>query len=603
MVPQFFLVFLIALTTATPVNASESAEIDRDLPSITNSQIPLDRVRSKSAVETAQIESVVETKTAPIESAVEITSTQTESAVETETAQIKSAVETAQIESAVETASTQTKSTFVDLEMKEARKDESLANITSVSELSDVKPTDWAFQALKSLVERYGLIAGYPDGTFRGNRALTRYEFAAALNAALDRLNQQIGTNTANFITREDLEILRKLQTEFEAELISLRGRIENLSQRLDAVQQFSTTTKLEGEALLGVIGVDGNEKADGEGDVDSNLTLGYRVRLNFDTSFTGKDRLRTRLQANNISKVSDAAGTDMANLTFQGESDNKFELSRLEYRFPINRQAVVYVEAVGGSLNDYTDTLNPYLSGSSRGTISRFGQRNPIYRQGEGSGIGVSYAVSKRVSLDVGFIADKANDPEIGFGKAAYGAIAQLTLRPTNNIGVGLTYVRSYNSLDTGTGSDRANDPFDDESDAITANSFGIQSTVKLSRQLTAGGWVGYTRAQALDLRDRPQASMFNWAVTLAFPDLGSEDSVGGIVIGQQPKVINSDFIEDDREYIDPDTSLHLEAFYRRQLTDNLAVTLGLLAITNPEHNRNNDPIYIGTLRTTLSF
>jgi len=50
-----------------------------------------------------------------------------------------------------------------------------LEQVTSVSQLSDVQPTDWAFQALQSLVERYGCIAGYPDGTYRGNRALTRY--------------------------------------------------------------------------------------------------------------------------------------------------------------------------------------------------------------------------------------------------------------------------------------------------------------------------------------------------------------------------------------------------------------------------------------------
>ena len=592
MFPLFSLVFLIALATATPVFASESAEIDRQLTSPVNSEESSDPIESDREIKLDN-NSTKSNIPAPVNQM-------------PENSQILEipAVETTSV-SAVEIADIQTKSAFVDLGIKEAEKGdrESLANVTSVSELSDVKPTDWAFSALKSLVERYGLIAGYPDGTFRGNRALTRYEFAAALNAALDRLNQQIGANTANLISREDLEILRRLQAEFEGELAGLRGRIENLSQRLDAVQQFSTTTTLDGEALVAVIGVEGNKKADDKGDVDSNLTLGYRVRLNFDTSFTGKDRLRTRLQANNIPKVSDAAETDMANLTFQGESDNKFELSRLEYRFPINQQAVVYVATVGGSLNDYTDTLNPFLSGSSRGTVSRFGQRNPIYRHGEGSGIGVSYTVSKSVSLDVGFVADKVSDPAIGFGKAAYGAIAQLTIRPTNNIGVGLTYVRSYNSLDTGTGSDRANDPFDGESDAIAANSFGLQSTVKINRHLTAGGWVGYTRAQALDLRDRPQASMLNWAVTLAFPDLGSEDSVGGIVIGQQPKVINSDFIEDDREYIDPDTSLHLEAFYRRQVTDNLAVTLGLLAITNPEHNSNNDHIYIGTLRTTFSF
>ena len=58
-----------------------------------------------------------------------------------------------------------------------------LAQVTSVSELSDVQPGDWAFTALQRLVEEYGCLEGYPDRTYRGNRALTRYEFAAGLNA------------------------------------------------------------------------------------------------------------------------------------------------------------------------------------------------------------------------------------------------------------------------------------------------------------------------------------------------------------------------------------------------------------------------------------
>src|SRR4028119_1759412 len=69
---------------------------------------------------------------------------------------------------------------------------DNLGQVTSVSQFSDVQPTDWAFQALQSLVERYGCIAGYPDGTYRGNRALTRYEFAAGVNACLDRVNELI---------------------------------------------------------------------------------------------------------------------------------------------------------------------------------------------------------------------------------------------------------------------------------------------------------------------------------------------------------------------------------------------------------------------------
>ncbi len=47
----------------------------------------------------------------------------------------------------------------------------SMSQINSVSQLRDVSPTDWAYESLRSLVERYGCIVGYPDRTFRGNRA------------------------------------------------------------------------------------------------------------------------------------------------------------------------------------------------------------------------------------------------------------------------------------------------------------------------------------------------------------------------------------------------------------------------------------------------
>ena len=49
---------------------------------------------------------------------------------------------------------------------------------------SPTSTTDWAYQALANLVETYGCVAGYPNGTFRGNRAMTRYEAAALLTPA-----------------------------------------------------------------------------------------------------------------------------------------------------------------------------------------------------------------------------------------------------------------------------------------------------------------------------------------------------------------------------------------------------------------------------------
>ncbi|MGL5880145.1 MAG: iron uptake porin, partial [Xenococcaceae cyanobacterium] len=129
----------------------------------------------------------------------------------------------------------------------------SLAQVTSVSQLSDVQPTDWAFQALQSLVERYGVIAGYPDGTFRGNRAMTRYEFAAGLNAALDRINELIATGSDNTVSRDDLATLQRLQQEFAPELATLRGRVDTLEATTAELEanQFSTTTKLEGEVIF----------------------------------------------------------------------------------------------------------------------------------------------------------------------------------------------------------------------------------------------------------------------------------------------------------------------------------------------------------------
>ncbi|MBG1242237.1 iron uptake porin [Nostoc sp. NZL] len=482
---------------------------------------------------------------------------------------------------------------------------DSFAKINAVSELAKIQPTDWAFQSLKFLIDRYSLLAGYSDSTFNGNRAMTRYEFVAILATTINRIDKLKSAETANGISQEDLENLKRLKAEFGKELEVIQGRLDNLENRIEStIQPFSITTKFKGEVLFAVSGVSSGEKVDGSGDsTDSNLTLSSRARLTFDTSFTGKDNLRIRLQASNLPRIDDATGTDMARLAFQSNSDNEFELSVLEYRLPIGEQATVYFEAEGGDLDDFVDPLNPFLSSSSRGAISRFAQRNPIYRQGGGAGVGVVYDFSDSISLSLGYLADDVNDPEVGFGEAEYGAIAQLTLEPSDSFKVALSYIQSYNSLNTGTGSSRANDPFDDESDAILADSFGLQSAIALNNNLNVSGWVGFTRATAMDLPNNPTADIFNWAVTFALIDLGRENSIGGIAIGQPPKVINNDLEVANQEYEDQDTSLHLEAFYRFQVDDNISITPGLVMITNPEHDGNNSTSYIGTIRTTFRF
>ena len=170
--------------------------------------------------------------------------------------------------------------------------------VTSISQFNDVKPTDWPYQALQKLVENYGCVAGYPNGTFAGGKAMTRYEAAALLNACLDRIT-------------EVTDALKKLMKEFEKELAVLKGRVDGLEARVGVLEanQFSTTTKLKGIAtfVLGGNSFGGTSSAT----VAQNqtrfgaTTFNYDLQLILDTSFTGKDLLRTTLRAGNFANTS----------------------------------------------------------------------------------------------------------------------------------------------------------------------------------------------------------------------------------------------------------------------------------------------------------
>ena len=102
----------------------------------------------------------------------------------------------------------------------EIQADNSLDQVTNVNQLRDVAPTDWAYEALRSLVDRYGCIAGFPNQTYRGNQPLSRYEFAAGLNSCLNQIERLIASSQS--VGQEDLEAIQRLSQEFEAELATL---------------------------------------------------------------------------------------------------------------------------------------------------------------------------------------------------------------------------------------------------------------------------------------------------------------------------------------------------------------------------------------------
>jgi len=479
----------------------------------------------------------------------------------------------------------------------------SMNQVTSVSQLSDVRPTDWAFQALQSLVERYGCIAGYPDGTYRGNRALTRYEFAAGLNACLDQVTKLIGSSTANFVTREDLAVLQRLQEEFAAELASLRGRVDALEARTSELEanQFSTTTTLNGETIFAVSDTFGKGAV---GDDKTTANLGYRVRLNFDSSFTGTDRLRTRLQARNNARYDRPTGTPMTRTNFDGDGGSEITLDKLSYQFLIGSRTNVEIGAKGLTSDDVAPLINPYFDSAAQGAVSRFGAFNPaIYNTPGETGIAINHQLTDRLNLTLSYLANTAADSTEGNGlfNGSYGAIAQLTYSPTSDLDLALSYVRSYSrkndvDLSLGTGSNNANQPFNQN--ATRGNHFGLQASWRPSSRFALSGWAGYVDAQQLSGGDA-KAEIWNGGVTFAFPDLFSEGNVGGLIVGVPPKTTRNDI----KENKDNATSLHVEALYRIQVSDFISVTPGVYVITNTDHNKDNGTTWVGVLRTSFTF
>lgn len=500
-----------------------------------------------------------------------------------------------------------------------------MEQVTSVSQLRDVKPTDWAFQALQSLVERYGCIVGYPDRTFRGNRALSRYEFAAGVNACMDRISELIASATSDLVRKEDLLALQRLQEEFAAELAVLRGRVDSLEARTTTLegQQFSTTTKLNAQLILALSDTWG-DRVGGNSD-DSQPFLADRTRLNFETSFNGRDLLRVRLQfgnflnANNESQIALATGTGMTRLNFDTDFGNLVTIPHVRYFFPVSDSVAFVVGPTGIGYTDITDTITPpTVADDGLGIPSLFGEYSPFYRRGGGGGA-VNWNITKDVVLTVGYLAGNPQFPDQknGLFNGGYNAMAQLAFYGKWG-GIGAGFSQTYSpggqvGLMGGTGSFLANSPFGNNI-ATTGDLVNLSGFVRVTPNFNIHAWGGYMWANAENsgfsqlsngrggtdlffVGEGDSANIWYAAVGLTFPDIGGKGYMPGVLVGIPPKVSNSDVLQEQS------TAYHVEAFYRLQLTDKIAITPGFWVIFNPENNSNNDTQYVGVLRTTFNF
>ncbi len=523
-----------------------------------------------------------------------------------------------------------------------------MLQVTSVTQLSDVQPTDWAYQSLQSLVDRYGCIVGYPDGTFRGGRPLSRYEFAAGLNACMDKINELIAQGTAGLVSKDDLEAVRKLQEDFAAELAVLKGRVDSLEARTSTLeaQQFSTTTKLSGLAFFNITGLSGGNGVVAEarpaapfnpnvapGRVVStsnpNVTFSNLAWLTLLTSFSGKDQLITQLAVGN--------GLSPANLLISGGNFfntwgvpftdqtagvniNTFILRELSYGFPLTDNIRI---VVGPRVNVYRYFDDNRFTFLLNGVASFNGSGSTLFNGIDRGAGGVAiFKLGSAFEFKVGYFGqateflpnNPAADPTQGLFNGLSTAIAELDIYPSKDISLRFTYVRTNQPatnvqfpgatepvtgiFDFGApdGRNIASDTFLANFDWLVTPSFGLfgRYGIAFSNLNAARGSIGQVTTQSAQFG-------------VAFPDLGMKGALGTISF-----LLPFD-VTSGRQFLAAGAARNsgspysaqyeIEANYYMPITDNISLSPNLIVTFNPNNISGNPTVFVYNLRTQFRF
>ena len=446
--------------------------------------------------------------------------------------------------------------------------------VTSISQFSDVKPTDWAYQALSNLIERYGCVAGYPNGTYKGGKAMTRFEAAALLNACLDRVTE---------VTDE----LKKLMAEFEKELAILKGRVDGLDAKVGTLeaQQFSTTTKLSGIATMVLGGASEGGNASGLVGANEAVTFNYDVRLSFDTSFTGKDLLRTRLRSGNFANSIFGNGNTTLETAFQevnvGAGADVVGIDRLFYQFPVGENFT----ATFGAKVRQDDMLAMWPSlypADSVLDLFTYGGAGGTYTLNLGAGAGLWYQ-KDGFSLSANFVSNEAAAENSNLGVNDLYTFTTQAGYAGKNWGVALAYTYAdFAGVYAGNGGLSAYwQP--EESGFIPSISTGV----------------GFGTSNVALVDDN-----YSWFVGLQWSDVGMKGNALGMAIGSSGQLqtgapTTRGIITDNGE-----SNLAYELWYKFQVTDNISVTPAFFWIENAATaNTTGDDTYGALVKTTFKF
>jgi hypothetical protein len=455
--------------------------------------------------------------------------------------------------------------------------------VTSINQFSDVRPTDWAYQALNNLVERYGCVAGYPNGTYKGGQSMTRFEAAALLNACLDRVTE---------VTDE----LQRLLNEFKVELAVLKGRVDGLEAKVGELEatQFSTTTKLKGEANFVLGGVPSLTTNKG-GNV-GNTAFNYDLRLNFDTSFTGKDLLRTRLRSGNFSSDPFGSSSSLFKLDKAETTANQVEIDRLYYQFPVSKS----VTLTAGPL--VRNTEMSWVPSAYKSEILDFfavAGTPGVYNKATGAGFGAQWKQPTQkgkggLVASLNYVAQEGEFSDSGVFDSDGGlnVLAQIGYRaPQWGVAVGYRYggentrPRTYNGLLGANGTLLDGQ----ESNSVALNAYWQPAQSGWVPSVSAG--YGYNSVNgATGATDATNSD--SWFVGLQWSDVFVAGNSAGVAVGQAPSA----------ETAGVSDATMIEIFYKYQVTDNISITPALFYVDNNQRYQNSSK-WGGVVQTKFTF
>ncbi|MBE9043019.1 iron uptake porin [Pleurocapsales cyanobacterium LEGE 10410] len=542
-----------------------------------------------------------------------------------------------------------------------------MSQITNVQQLRDIAPTDWAYEALRSLVERYGCISGFPEQTYRGSQPLSRYEFAAGLNSCLNQIERLIASS--NSVSQTDLDTIERLNQDFAAELATIGGRVDELETRTAVLEdnQFSATSKLTGNVFLNLTGASAGDDVLAETvsldtdlslrragrdaannpiistiEDDPEVTFSYYTWINFNSSFTGKDTLVTQLVAGNGNSPANnfvsaglynTFGTPFTDQTGTATGTGTVELRELFYDFPIGEKLRV---VVGPRINWYryfdNNAYTFFLTGASSYNSSGGTLVNPIDR---GSGAVITYDFNDLLTFKLGYLGENteflpdaffntSSDPNKGLFSATQTLTAEIDLAIAETANIRLMYTRS--TVDN-------NQPIFDGDGNLTG--FGVGGATGEPIYGVADDGFGGT------IGDAPGDTFlvnFDWAILDRLGIFGRYSYGSTSIRPTNPALENGEVnaqafqigvafpdlgregalgtlsfvvpfdVTDGEEFLasgagDGGTQYEFEATYNFPVNDNLSILPAFYLVANPNNFEDNPDIYVGNVRMQFRF